>query len=156
MRSLQKNTQKSTHPDSNDMQLCLSQLLKGDEADDPSEEWTNTKDRGGLCHVSNDTYELFLALEKEFRKYLTGDQLQDLTAEMKQELKENENIQFIWYIISADWASEISSQLLNSIIAEWVKIRGFSLAVAWVEKYKAANKKTTEKSKGVRKQLLST
>jgi len=99
---------------------------------------------------------MFPSIGKGVSQYLTGDQLQDLTAEMKQELKENENIQFIWYIISANWASEISSQLLNSIIAKWVKIRGFSLAGALVEKYKAANKKTTEKSKGVWKQLLFT
>ena len=34
MRSLQKNTQKFSHPHGNDMQLCL--LKGGNEADDPS------------------------------------------------------------------------------------------------------------------------
>ena len=61
----------------------------------------------------------------------------------------------MWYLISADWDDDSSSQILDSIVAEWVKIRGFSLAGVWIEKYKAANKKTTQKSKGVRKQLLS-
>ena len=33
--------------------------------------------------------------------------------------------------------------------------RGFSYASAWIEKYKVAQKQTTQKSKGVRKQLIS-
>ena len=40
------------------------------------------------------------------------------------------------------------------IVSQWVKIRGFSYAGAWVERYKAEQKITTQKSKGVRKQLL--
>jgi len=60
---------------------------------------------------------------------------------MKKELKKNDNIQFI---ISADWDSKSSSQLLVSTIAEWIKI----LTGVWVEEYIAANKNTTQKSKG--------
>ena len=78
-----------------------------------------------------------------------------MTPELRKELKESESVQFIWCSISADWDDNSSSQVLDSMVAEWVKIRGFSLAGAWVEKYKAANKKTTQKSKGVQKQLLS-
>ena len=39
------------------------------------------------------------------------------------------------------------------IINEWVTLCGFSYASAWVEKFKVEHK-TTQKSKGVRKQLI--
>ena len=41
------------------------------------------------------------------------------------------------------------------IVNHWVKIRGFSYASAWLEKFKTAQKKTTQKSKGIRKTLTS-
>ena len=78
-----------------------------------------------------------------------------MTPKLRKELKESESVQFMWSLISADWDDNSSSQILDSMVADWIKIRGFSLAGAWVEKYKAANKKTTQKSKGIRKQLLS-
>lgn len=45
--------------------------------------------------------------------------------------------------------------LLDMITAEWLKIRGFSFAGAWMEKYKREKKLTTQKSKGIRKQLAA-
>ena len=41
------------------------------------------------------------------------------------------------------------------VARQWVKIRGFSYASAWLARYKVAQKQTTQKSKGVRKQLIS-
>ena len=134
VKSLQKKALKSTHPQRDDIQLCLSQLVQAeDEAEDGSQDWIQLIDRGGLCHVNNDVYELFLALEKELRKHISLNNLSDMTPELKKELKESESVQFIWYLISADWDDDSSSQILDSIVAEWVKIRGFSLAGAWVE-----------------------
>ena len=43
---------------------------------------------------------------------------------------------------------------LVMIIDMWITVRGFSFASAWIEKYKSANKKSVQKSKGVRKQLV--
>ena len=37
---------------------------------------------------------------------------------------------------------------------EWVTICGLSFASAWIEKFKQEAKMTTEKSKGLRKQLI--
>ena len=89
------------------------------------------------------------------RKHISLEKLSDMTPELRKELKETESVQFIWSLISADWDDNSCSQILDSMVADWIKIRGFSLAGAWVEKYKAANKNTTQKSKSVRKQLLS-
>ena len=68
---------------------------------------------------NNDVYVLFLALEKELRKHI---KLSDMTPELRKKLKESECVQFIWYLISADWDDDSSSQILDSIVAEWVKI----------------------------------
>ena len=151
LRTMKKNIGKSTHAHKADLLLCLAQLLDNDDPKiDESKDWLEIVDRGGLCHVGNDTFEVFLALEKELRKILASEQLDGA---VKAKLVESEAVQFIWYVISADWDEHISHHLLQSIITEWVKIRGFSLAGAWVEKYKSANKKTTQKSKGLRKQI---
>ena len=56
-------------------------------------------------------------------------------------------------MISADW-EEAEAVLLQMIIEHWVTVRGFSYASAFLEKYKRANKKTVQKSKGTRKIFL--
>ncbi len=45
--------------------------MAGDEEDEEraSEEWTNSIDRGGLWHVSDTTYNLFYAIEREVRSH---------------------------------------------------------------------------------------
>jgi len=43
-------------------------------------------DRGGLCHFSNDTYEFFLALEKELQRLISPYQLLAMDEEMKLKL----------------------------------------------------------------------
>ena len=154
LRTMKKNIEKSMHAHKADLLLCLAQLLDtGDAEVDESKDWLEIVDRGGLCHVSNDTFEVFLAMEKELRKILATNVIQQLDDTVKTKLAESDGVQFIWYIICADWDEHISQFLLQSMIKEWVKIRGFSLAGAWVEKYKAANKKSTQKTKGLRKQM---
>ena len=44
--------------------------------------------------------------------------------------------------------------LLRMIIEQWVTVRSFSFTSAFVEKYKQVNKKSVQKSKGIRKNLL--
>jgi len=148
---------KKNIPHKADLLLCLGHLEKSDDDDgaafECSEEWINLIDRGGLCHVSNDTYELFLALEKELRKLISPYQLLAMDEEMKLKLQQSASVEFIWYIISADWQDDSSAYLLKSIVDMWITIRGFSLTGAWMERYKVANKMTTQKSKGLRKQL---
>ncbi len=42
----------------------------GDELDDDAtEEWTNQIDRGGLWHINNDMYLVFVIIEDEIRNY---------------------------------------------------------------------------------------
>ena len=158
-RSLKKRLSKSTNPLKHELLLCLESLLITDQEDimDDSKQWIDLIDRGGLAKVTNDCYELFVAMEKELRKHLSVDKAPKLTNReaIKQEIIENEVVQFFWSIISGEWEEESSGVLLDMIAAEWLKIRRFSFAGAWMEKYKREKKLTTQKSKGIRKQLAA-
>ena len=152
-RSLKKKILKSSrdHKQKQDLVLCLEDLL-ADETEEPSEsaEWLTALNRGGLLCVNNMTFELFYAMELEFRKHVGGEGINFDAAEM---MERNEDVLLCWNIISASWDEECSSSLLQMIIKLWITIRGYSLSSACIEKYKAANKKTVQKSKSLRKEL---
>ena len=116
---MKKNIGKSTHAHKADLLLCLAQLLDNDDPKiDDSKDWLEMVDRGGLCHISNDTFEVFLALEKELRNILASNVIEQLDDTVKAKLVESDAVQFIWYIISADWDEHISHYILQSIITE--------------------------------------
>jgi len=50
--------------------LCLVEMEEKEVTEHESEVWTNTVDRGGLKHISNMTYMLFMSMELELRKQL--------------------------------------------------------------------------------------
>ena len=86
--------------------------------------------------------------------HLRKDNARTLNGGVKQALVVNGDVQFLWSMVSADWEEASASALLQMVVNQWVKICGFSYAGAWVKQYKTAQKKTTQKAKGVRKQLL--
>ena len=154
-RSLKKKLTKSAHPHKKDLLLCLPNLLSQEEdLDDDSSDWIGAIDRGGLTKVSNDTYQLFVAMEIELQKQLASTEVPVLSQDTKQAMLQNDNVQFFWSVVSGEWEEEVGSVLLEMIVNEWVTIRGFSFASAWIEKFKQEAKMTTEKSKGLRKQLI--
>ena len=154
-RALKKQLTKSTHPLSKDLKLCLLDLLDdGDEDTDDTKAWVDLVNRGGLTRVNDLTFEAFLAMEQEVRKHLTKDKVPRLGDDVKQAVIDNDDVQFYWSMISADWEPESAAVLLEMAVSQWVKIRGFSFASGWVEEFKVSQKKTLQKSKGVRKQLL--
>ena len=90
-----------------DLLLCLDSLLITDQEDimDDSKQWI---DLGGLTKVTNDCYELFVAMVKELRKHLSIDKAPKMTDReaIKQAIIENEEVQFFWHIISDKWEEE--------------------------------------------------
>ena len=51
--------------------LCLMALVKNSSEEcGNDEEWTIMMDRGGICHIKETTYTLFLVTEEEIRDYL--------------------------------------------------------------------------------------
>ena len=69
-------------------------------------------------------------------------------------IQANEDMLFHWSILSADWEPEEEQALFQMIIELWVTMHGFAFASAWVERHKERSKKTSQKSKGIRKHLL--
>ena len=55
-----------------------------------------------------------------------------------------------WSIVAADMNKKVGDELIKLIVEEWVKIRGFSFAGSWLKLYKQRNKKTLQRSKGIR------
>lgn len=154
-RALRKKLSKSRHPLKDDIQLCLFDLLDdGDEEANDSQDWVQLINRGGLTRVNHTTFEMFVAMEYELRKHIHRGQTLNLE-HITTAITENEDVLFLWSLVSADWEDSSASELLQMVVNQWVKIRGFSYASAWVEQYKVAQKQTTQKSKGVRKQLIS-
>ena len=67
----------------------------------------------------------------------------------------NDDLMFYWCLVSANWGEESNRELLRLIADQWITIRGFSSASAFIEMYKKENKKTCQKSMGLRKNLFS-
>ena len=74
---------------------------------------------------------------------------------VKEKVVSDEDVLFYWSIISSDWEDEVATVLLEMLIDTWINIRGHSTAKAWLEEYKLNKKKPVQKSKGIRKQLIS-
>ena len=100
------------HPLKDDLLLFLSSLVKlsGDGEDcGTAEEWTNLVDRGGLFHVNEITYALFISLENEIRDCLkslsTGvaGPSSDRQTTITQRLVNNDDVQFYWCMIAANF-----------------------------------------------------
>ena len=154
-RAVKKNLLKSRHPLKKALLLCLYDLLDdGDEEHDDTCQWIDLIDRGGLTNVNMATYNVFLCIELEIRKHLASAQLPNLK-DVAEDIKKNDYIQFYWALVSMDWEEEESQALLGLVVDKYITTRGFSFTRAYVEKYKALQHKSVQKSKGLRKQLYS-
>ena len=123
----------------------MMMILAGSSAD-----WIRAVDRGRLIHINNMTFELFLSMEQSIRRCVkAGQELGDA----RSQLKEDENILFYWSILTANQSNDVSTTILEMVVDLWITVRGFSLAGAWMKEYKITQKKTTQKSNALRKQL---
>ena len=53
------------------------------------------------------------------------------------------------------WEENEADALLHMLVDHWVTIRGYSFASSYVERYKQKQKKTVQKSKGLRNNFLN-
>ena len=128
--------------------------VDGDEMHDDSDDWMDSINRGGLKRITQMVYLFFTSIELALRCYLDGQDQPSLSV-MKAKIIEDEGVQSSWSTIAVDWEEDTATLLLNMIVDTWVKIRGHSTARAWLESYKLQQKKSVQKSKGIRKQLIS-
>ena len=109
--------------------------------------WTRNNDRGGLRHVSNDTYRCFLAIETIIYKLIVAGEPKD---KVMIEVVGDENVKFLWEIATDLSNEKLQLSLLQEATKEWFTLRGFSVASQLLEQYKRATKKNI---KGTRKEL---
>ncbi len=149
--------------------LCLCDLftliiigrIEPDDSEEPDESesarWTQAINRGGLVTIDDIMYQFLVSMEMEFRSHFTVTNATTIDESMKdlafQGIMQSEDVLFYWAIISVNWDLTEANELLQIIVKHYITVRGFSFASAFMEKYKQQMKKSTEKSKGIRKTL---
>lgn len=153
-RALRKKLERGSHPLKEELILCLYEMTEDVNKDrSESEDWVTLVDRGGLKHVNSAVFMLFTAMEICVRKRICSTS-QPMFDHLREEILTDEDVLFHWAIVSANWDEEESTPLLPMIVQLWVTIRGFAYASGWMENYKQTNKKSVQKTKGVRKHLV--
>lgn len=79
---------------------------------------------------------MFVSMECELRRHISGFKPPDQKSILKA-IFSDDDVLFCWSIISRDREEESATEM---VIKEWTKIRGFSLANAWIERYKVAHR----------------
>ena len=159
-RALRKKILKSAYPQSQKEQLSdiVEDLLQNDDQDqddsaehDISCKWMAIVDRGGLIHISDNLFRVFIAIELEIRRHFRVENAQEMMASYEGKvvasILTNEDVLFHWCMVCCDVPEELSNELLKRIVELWSTIRGFSFAKSYVEMYKQATKKILQCSK---------
>lgn len=143
--------------------MCVYCIIidNSDEDGDDTEKWLKAINRGGLTSVSDSMFKFLVEIEMELRKHFTPSAItsdnpdQNIKERAISHILGNEDVLFFWDMISFNWVSAEAQELLKMIVVHYTTIRGFSFARAFMERYKQASQKTTQKSMGLRKTLNS-
>ena len=140
-------------------ELLDEELAIEETAVPSSSNWTHNVNRGGLYFVSDDAFDVFIAIENVIRRYYCRSKAREISCGKKEEIMEevtrDEEVKMNWSIVALYMNVEIGKELLKMIVEEWIKIRGFSFAGAWLELYKQRSKKSLQHSKGLHKVLIT-
>ena len=123
-----------------DIRIVMIELA-GDEIDEEAatEEWTNKLDREGLWHI-NDVFNLFVAIEFEAKRLLLAIKKDESSLNLKEKLhnaiNSSEDIQFKWWLLSAEIEDNVASVIFNTLVDIYVDIRGFAFVSGCIEMYK--------------------
>ena len=112
--------------------------------------WTKNNDRGGLKHVSLDTFNCLTAIELVTHRLISDGRNK---ADVISQTFCDPNVVFHWDLISDIPEESHSLELLREVIELWFTIRGFSVANKLFEDYKRASKINVKGKKGLRKTL---
>lgn len=159
VRALRKKIEASSHPLKEELILALVELIGDDEDEcqEASAEWIDLIDRGGLWHVSTETYMFFCAIEEELRRHLNVSAIKELSCGLKDQIKtaivSSDDVGFYWRMLCTEAEEEEKEALLPMIADLWITIRGFSFARSWLEMFKQSSKKRTQRARALRKEL---
>ena len=149
---VQKKIECSKHPHRDNMLLCLKEISDGEVDAGNSSEWINAVDRGGLCKVNESTFMTFYEMELKVRQCFTI-QKRMTPERIKGSIVCDDNVLLHWSMVTVDTDDKPAEILLAKLAELYITIRGFSFTKTIVEQYKQALKKSTQKSKALRKNL---
>ena len=93
-------------------------------------------------------------MEKALRVLLKKENFHEFKSTATTKILKNGNVLHYWSDISMNWEEEESTILLQMLTDLYITMQGFSFASTWIEKYKIAHKKNSQKTKGTRKLLF--
>lgn len=158
-RNLLSVLNRSSDPNKS-LKVCLMDVIEEDGLGDAcaeSSDWVRALNRGGLNEVTNSMFKAVCAMEICVKGYLkdkdtarpTGDN-DTFRDDVLKLLGDNKEVERQWNEVASEWDPEESASLFKMVTELWVTMRGNSYVSAWMEKWKQANKTTTQKSKGLR------
>ena len=159
-RKVREHLETSHYDKKDDMIIAITTELAGDEMNEMgTEAWTNMIDRGGLWHVNDETYELFVNFEDEVKQLMSIPRMTVEECDKKEKLINDiccsSTVQFQWSLLMCDVETDIASTVLKEIVKLYVTIRGFAFASSCLEFYKQAQKESLQKKKALRKEITS-
>ena len=125
---------------------CIGEIAVAGDGENVLEytrKWFDIVNRGGLFPLNDNAFSLFVEIEKIVRRTLPKHVLsgekdkQSFRTNVHEKVKDSEEVQFYWCLLSPDIDNhEQSQELLSEIITLWVTVRGFSLTASWMEEFK--------------------
>ena len=118
--------------------------------------WTEAIVRGGLTHINEMFYNCLVAVEKICQKEFDGDssKLSDVKHSILDKALDDVDVTFYWDLAIGITSTEVGDELLKMAIDLYTTVRGNAFAKGFMEQYKQKNKKSTQKSKSLRKKLF--
>ena len=160
LRAVRKKTTKPSKQQKDQLVETIDAIVGDNDVvgNDISSSWLSVVDRGGLLHISDDLYRVFVAMELEIRRHLrlekASEMVSSVAGKLVTHLLVNEDVQFYWCIVCCEIPEEIAREVLKSIAELWTTIRGFSFAKSYMEIYKQTTTKSLQRSKALRKNLF--
>ena len=96
-------------------------------------QWIQIVNRGGLLHVTDDAFDLFVAIQEVVRTYYCKSKIKEVSGERIMEVvMKDEEVLTEWSNVAVDMEEDIGGKLLKMVVEERVMIRRFSFAHAWL------------------------
>ena len=129
----------------------------------PSQEYITLADCGGLYHIEDRVYSLFLVIEIIVYKELSvlfnnkGAHIEKVKKDNLSWVCDDEEVQLTWQFISSTTIEEkdVRQKLLIEIVHLWITTRGYSMASAAKESLKEHKKECVKGKKALRKDLAT-
>ena len=159
-------TKAAKHPHKDEM-LKVLESMKEARSEDSNEQdsflayakvWVEKVNRGGLILVDDNAFHLFLAMEYATRKQIRVDPLvcnEKRKDEVAKKIACDADVDFHWSQVTSMHTFEeaVMNELLHRLTCQWLTVRGFSSAAAFIEDYKHAERVSLLAKKALRKEL---